>query len=257
MLRTRLSTVSRLTLIGRRQFSDKVRLTPEVRDAVETKKPVVALESTIITHGFPYPENFKMAKEVEQIIRDNGAIPATTGFVHGKPLVGLTDEHLEYLSNSKDLVKVSRRDVPLVMSRNISGGTTIAGTMILAHRAGIKVFATGGLGGVHRGAETTMDVSADLDELARTPVGVVCSGPKSILDIEKTMEYLETKGVPVLTYGKDGTNVPGFFTSDSGVPSPYNFQTCEQAAELLRKSFSLLKISILTIKNQILLAKWH
>lgn len=201
-------TFSRLPLV----------INDEIQDALNRKMPVVALESTIITHGLPYPENLTMAREVEAVIRGQGAIPATMAFVDGKPIVGVGEQQLQRLAESKDLVKVSRRDIGHVMSRKLTGGTTIASTMILAHRAGIKVFATGGLGGVHRGCETTMDISADLDELGRTPVGVVCSGPKSILDIPKTMEYLETKGVYVSTYGSRKTNIPGFFTADSGVP---------------------------------------
>lgn len=222
-------------VVGRRFFGN-LRVTEEIQDAVSTGKPVVALESTIVTHGLPYPDNVNMARDVEKLLRNNGVVPATTGFVNGNAMVGLEEEHLEFLGSATGHYKVSRRDIPYVMSKKLSGGTTIAGTMILAHKAGIQVFATGGLGGVHRGAETTMDVSADLDELGRTPVGVVCSGPKSILDIEKTMEYLETKGVHVSTYGPDGTNIPGFFTSDSGVPSPYNFQTSEEAAEVLHSN---------------------
>lgn len=209
--------ISRLPLVRRFSSHNNLVISNEVQSAIASNKPIVALESTIITHGLPYPENLNMAKEVEELIRQNNAVPATMAFIRGKPVVGLTTSDLEYLSKEPDMVKVSRRDVPYVMSKKLSGGTTIAGTMILAHRAGIRVFATGGLGGVHRGVEATMDISADLDELGRTPVAVVCSGPKSILDIDKTMEYLETKGVHVSTYGPPGTNVPGFYTSDSGV----------------------------------------
>lgn len=207
-----------------------------MENALANKKPIVALESTIVTHGLPYPLNYEMAIEVENIIHQNGAVPATIGFVDGVPTVGLSDVQLELLaqpSTNHKPVKVSRRDIPYVMAKGLNGGTTIAGTMIIAKAAGIKVFATGGLGGVHRGGEDTLDISADLDELARTDVGVVCSGPKSILDIARTMEYLETKGVHVSTFGPAGTNVPGFFTADSGVPSPYNFQSAEEAAEIL------------------------
>ncbi|CAN6662417.1 hypothetical protein TRVA0_034S00518 [Trichomonascus vanleenenianus] len=245
MLRLGLRTLPKRSLASaagcRRHISSSapLKITPEVQDALKSNKPVVSLESTILTHGLPYPQNLQMAKEVEDVIRENGAIPATTAFIHGSPMVGLNDENLEYLCNTPDLFKVSRRDVPYVVSRKLSGGTTIAGTMILSHLAGIKVFATGGLGGVHRGAEITMDVSADLEELGQTPVGVVCSGPKSILDIAKTMEYLETKGVHVTTMGPQGTNIPGFFTRDSGVPSPYNFQAPEEAAELLYATESM------------------
>lgn len=223
----------------------------EVRDAVSTGKPVVALESTIITHGLPYPDNVNMARDVENLIRSQGVVPATIGFVNGNGMVGIQEEHLEFLGSSTGMYKISRREIPYIMSKKFSGGTTIAATMILAHKAGIDIFATGGLGGVHRGGEHTMDVSADLDELSRTPVGVVCSGPKSILDIGRTLEYLETKGVHVSTYGPDGTNVPGFYTSDSGFPSPYNFQTTEQAAELMvaNKTFDLNTGAVFCVPN--------
>jgi pseudouridine-5'-phosphate glycosidase len=223
-----------IALLRRRMSSATISISPDVRKALENKTPVVALESTIITHGLPYPQNLEMARDVERIIRSEGAMSATIAFINGIPKVGLTDQELQFLSaECKDPEKISRRDIPHVMSKKLSGGTTIAGTMIIAHRAGIKVFATGGLGGVHRDVTTSWDISADLDELGRTPVGVVCSGPKSILDIAKTMEYLETKGVHVSTLGSKGTNVPGFYTRDSGIPSPFNFQSPEEAAEIL------------------------
>jgi pseudouridine-5'-phosphate glycosidase len=216
------------SLGGSRWFSSAIpRLFPalpiqvneEIQQALSEKRPVVALESTIITHGLPYPENLKMAQDVEALVRDQGAIPATMGFIDGIPTVGISESSLNRLaSDTSKMVKISRRDIGHVMSHKLSGGTTISSTMILAHMSGIKVFATGGLGGVHRGSETTMDISADLDELGRTPVGVICSGPKSILDIPKTIEYLETKGVYVSTMGPPGTNIPGFYTADSGVP---------------------------------------
>jgi pseudouridine-5'-phosphate glycosidase/pseudouridine kinase len=225
--------------VRRLSLANKIRYNDEVASALEQGKPVVALESTIITHGFPYPENLQMATEVEETIREEGAVPATIAFLDGHPVVGLQQEELKLLSAAKGVHKVSRRDISYVMSRGLTGGTTIAGTMILAHLAGIDVFATGGLGGVHRGVEQSWDISADLEELGRTPVGVICSGPKSILDIPKTMEYLETKGVHVSTYGPPGTNVPGFFTSDSGVPSPFNFQNPEQAARILYENAAL------------------
>lgn len=193
---------------------------------------MVALESTIITHGLPYPRNIEMAQKVEQIIRENGAIPATIAFLSGKPCVGLSEEEIDQLA-AAPANKVSRRDVAYTMANRLSGGTTISGTMILAEKAGIKVFATGGLGGAHKGAETTFDVSADLSELGRTKVAVVCAGPKSILDVAKTMEYLETQGCFVSTYGPDGTNIPGFFAVDSGVPSPYNFTSFRNAASII------------------------
>lgn len=195
----------------------------EIKQALNDNTPVVALESTVITHGLKYPENLEFALAVEQTVRDNGAIPATIGFFEGKGVVGASKEQITYLAEAindpeRKPTKVSRRDIPHVLSKKLLGGTTIAGTMILANKVGIDVFATGGLGGVHRGAEINFDISADLSELGRTPVGVVCSGPKSILDIAKTMEYLETAGVHVSTYGPKGTNIPGFFAPDSGVP---------------------------------------
>jgi pseudouridine-5'-phosphate glycosidase/pseudouridine kinase len=176
-----------------------------------------------------------MAIRVEDELRRSGVVPATTAFINGVPRVGLTRSEIELLSCSKDALKVSRRDIPYVMANKLDGGTTISGTMILSHRAGIKVFATGGLGGVHRDGEVTMDVSADLDELGKTPVAVVCAGPKSILDIARTMEYLETKGVFVGTWGPPGTNIPGFYTRDSGVKSVYNFDEFEQAAHIIQQ----------------------
>lgn len=218
--RTRLFTPLNIgSYVCRRPFSNlPIKVSDEVQHALKGKHPVVALESTIITHGLPYPENFKMAQEVESIVRSEGATPATIAFIDGTPTVGICESSLERLAiDTSHMAKVSRRDIGHVMSHKLSGGTTIAATMIFAHKCGIKVFATGGLGGVHRDSETTMDVSADLDELARTPVSVVCSGPKSILDIPKTIEYLETKGVYVSTFGSAGTNIPGFYTADSGV----------------------------------------
>ncbi|ODQ66674.1 hypothetical protein NADFUDRAFT_50584 [Nadsonia fulvescens var. elongata DSM 6958] len=223
-----------------RRINSHLSISEEVQQAFADKKPVVALESTIITHGLPYPENIKMAQQVEAIIRKNGAVPATTAFIKGVPTVGLGSASvLEYLASTKDSKKVSRRDIPYVVANKLYGGTTIASTMILAHMAGIKVFATGGLGGVHRGAEITMDISADLEELGRTPVAVVCAGPKSILDISKTMEYLETKGVHVSTMGDPGTNIPGFYCRDSGVSSPYNFSTPYDAASVIHAGHQL------------------
>lgn len=212
-----------------------VKVSDEVRHAIATNVPVVSLESTIITHGLPFPQNLDMAQRVEREIRNLGVIPATTAFINGVPRVGLSSEEIEQLASLNNALKVSRRDVPYVMARKLNGGTTISGTMILSARAGIKVFATGGLGGVHRDGQVTMDVSADLDELSRTSVAVVCAGPKSILDIERTMEYLETKGVFVGTLGPPGTNIPGFYTSDSGVKSVHNFQDFEEAARIIQQ----------------------
>ena len=173
---------------------------PEVQSALESGKPVVALESTIIAHGMPYPKNVDTAKEVEQIVREYGAIPATIAILNGKICVGLTSEQLEELGKSEKVWKVSIRDIAYVLSKKITGATTVASTMRIAHWAGIKIFVTGGIGGVHREGELTLDISADLEEMSLTPVAIVSAGVKSILDIGLTLEYLETKGVPVITY---------------------------------------------------------
>ncbi len=207
---------------------------PEVAQARAAGKPIVALESTIISHGMPYPQNVQMAREVEQIIRDSGAVPATIAIIDGKICVGLSEQQLELLGNSPDAMKVSRRDLPFVLATKRLGATTVAATMICAHMAGIKVFVTGGIGGVHRGAETSFDISADLQELAQTDVAVVCAGVKSILDIGKTLEYLETHGVPVMSVGQPG--FPAFFTRESGYKADFQFDTAvEQATFILTK----------------------
>jgi pseudouridine-5'-phosphate glycosidase len=195
-------------------------------------RPVVALESTIISHGMPYPRNVEVARAVEAEVRRGGAVPATCAVIHGVPTVGLSDDALELLARGGHAVaKASRRDLGAVMAGGGHGATTVAATMILAHRAGIATFATGGIGGVHRGAETSMDISADLLELARTPVTVVCAGVKSILDIEKTLEVLETQGVPVLGY--QCTQFPAFFTNDSGVLSPAVVAGAMEVAQIM------------------------
>ncbi|WEF30871.1 pseudouridine-5'-phosphate glycosidase [Pseudoduganella chitinolytica] len=207
---------------------------PEVAAARAAGKPVVALESTIISHGMPYPQNVQTAREVEQIIRDGGAVPATIAVIGGKICVGLTDEQLELLGQSPEAMKVSRRDLAYVLSQNKLGATTVAATMICAQLAGIPVFVTGGIGGVHRGAETSFDISADLQELAQTNVAVVCAGVKSILDIGLTLEYLETKGVPVVSVGQPG--FPAFFTRESGFNADFQLDTpAEQAAFIQTK----------------------
>ncbi|WP_217587440.1 pseudouridine-5'-phosphate glycosidase [Lentibacillus saliphilus] len=195
-------------------------LSQEVKDSQAAGKPIVALESTIISHGMPYPQNVETARAVEQLIRDEGAVPATIALMDGKIKIGLSDEELEALGNSTDVAKASRRDLPYLLATKKTGATTVAATMICASLADIKVFATGGIGGVHRGAETTMDISADLEELAQTNVAVVCAGAKSILDLGLTLEYLETKGVPVIGYQTDV--LPAFYTRTS--PFPVNFQ---------------------------------
>ncbi|MFM9436071.1 pseudouridylate synthase [Janthinobacterium sp. CG_23.3] len=202
---------------------------PEVAAARAAGLPVVALESTIISHGMPYPQNVQMARQVEQIIRDGGAVPATIAAIDGKICIGLTPAQLELLATSPDAMKVSRRDLPYVLSQARLGATTVAATMICAELAGIAVFVTGGIGGVHRGAETSFDISADLQELAQTSVAVVCAGVKSILDIGLTLEYLETHGVPVLAVGQSG--FPAFFTRESGFQADFQLDTpAEQAA---------------------------
>ena len=206
---------------------------PEVREALAEGRPVVALESTIISHGMPYPQNVETAMNVEKIIRENGAIPATIAILKGKLTVGCTPEQIEYLGKKGLAVtKASRRDLPVLLSRGEDGATTVTTTMIGAAMAGIRVFATGGIGGVHRGAETTMDISADLEELAETPVLVVCAGAKSILDLGLTLEYLETRGVPVIGYGTE--ELPAFYTRTSGFKVDYRLDTPKEIADAFR-----------------------
>ena len=210
---------------------------PEVAAAVAAGKPVVALESTIISHGMPYPQNVETALKVEQIIRDNGAVPATIAILGGRLKAGLTAEEIEYLGKKgQDVTKASRRDLAVLVSRKADGATTVTTTMMIAHMAGIQVFATGGIGGVHRGAETTMDISADLEELAST-VMVVCAGAKSILDLGLTLEYLETHGVPVLGYGTK--ELPAFYTRKSGFEVDYRVDTPAELAAAFRASLDL------------------
>ena len=202
---------------------------PEVAAAVAAGKPVVALESTIISHGMPYPQNVETALNVEKIIRENGAVPATIAIIGGRLKAGLTPEEIEYFGKKgQAIAKASRRDLAALVARGEDGATTVTTTMMIAHMAGIKIFATGGIGGVHRGAETTMDISADLEELANTPVMVVCAGAKSILDLGLTLEYLETKGVPVIGYGTK--ELPAFYTSHSGFQVDYRLDTPEEIA---------------------------
>ena len=210
---------------------------PEVAAARTAGKPIVALESTIISHGMPYPQNMTMAQEVEQVIRDAGAVPATIAIIDGKICIGLTAEQLELLATAPDAMKVSRRDMPFVLSTRRLGATTVAATMICAQLAGIHVFVTGGIGGVHRGAETTFDISADLQELAHTNMAVVCAGVKSILDIGLTLEYLETHGVPVVSVGQPG--FPAFFTRDSGFQADFQFDTALEQASFIQTKWQL------------------
>ncbi|MGX4598160.1 pseudouridine-5'-phosphate glycosidase [Faecalimicrobium sp. JNUCC 81] len=210
---------------------------PEVQKAVAAGQPVVALESTIISHGMPYPKNIEMAKNVSKIIRDNGAIPATIAIIDGILKVGLTTEEIELLGTSKNVVKASRRDLPFIISKKLTGATTVATTMILANLAGVKVFATGGIGGVHRGAQETFDISADLQELANTDVAVICAGAKSILDIGLTLEYLETNGVPVIGFGTD--EMPAFYTRRSGFGVDYRVDSSMEVAQALKAKWDL------------------
>ena len=209
---------------------------PEVKKAMEEGKPVVALESTIISHGMPYPKNLETARRVEEIIREGGCVPATTAIINGRIKVGLTPEELEFMATDKEIIKCSTRDFPYIVSKGLSGGTTVASTIIIANLAGIKVFVTGGIGGVHRGAETTFDISRDLQELATKNVAVVCAGAKSILDIGHTLEYLETFGVPVL--GINTKEMPAFFTRKSGYQLDYKVSE-EEAAEIMKTKWDL------------------
>ena len=225
----------------------------EVAAALQEKRPVVALESTIIAHGMPYPQNVQTAAAVEQIIRDNGATPATIAILNGKLHVGLSNSQLDELGTAKNVWKVSLRDLPFVVSQGLHGATTVAATMRIAAMAGIPVFVTGGIGGVHRGAEYSMDISADLTEMAATNVAVVSAGIKSILDIGLTLEKLETLGVPVVTYSSD--SFPSFYSRDSGFSSPLRLDTPQSIADLLSAKWSLGLNGSVLIANPI--AKEH
>ena len=211
----------------------KIKVAEEVKKALAEGKAVVALESTIISHGMPYPQNVETALRVEEEVRKSGAVPATIAIIDGVPTVGCNREEIEKLGKAGlTVTKVSRRDIPIVIAKGLNGATTVASTMIFAEKAGVKIFATGGIGGVHRGAEKTMDVSADLDELSKTNVTVVCAGAKSILDLNLTMEYLETKGVAVIGYGTD--ELPAFFTRESGIKVGYRMDTPKEIAESMK-----------------------
>lgn len=211
------------------QFLD---VAPEVAEAVRNNKPVVALESTIISHGMPYPQNVETALNVEKVIRDNGAIPATTAIIGGRLKAGLSKEEIEYLGKTGlGVTKVSRRDIPVIVAKGMDGASTVATTMIIAAMAGVRIFATGGVGGVHRGAQQTFDISADLEELAHTPVTVVCAGAKAILDLPLTLEYLETQGVPVLGYQTE--ELPAFYTRKSGLSVDYRIDTPQELAKVI------------------------
>lgn len=211
---------------------------PEVKEAIESGKPVVALESTIISHGMPYPQNVETALKVEQIIRENGAVPATIAIIGGRLKAGLTPEEIEYFGKKgSEITKASRRDLAMLCAKGEDGACTVTTTMMIAHMAGIRVFATGGIGGVHRGAETTMDISADLEELAQTPVMVICAGCKSILDIGLTLEYLETHGVPVIGFGTE--DMPAFYTRKSGFKVDYKVDDPQMLAKFFNTHLEL------------------
>ena len=216
-----------------RELNRYLDVAPEVAKAIAEGRPVVALESTIISHGMPYPQNVETALQVEKIIRDHGAVPATIAILGGRLKAGLTPEELDYLGRTgAGVTKTSRRDLPVIVAKGMDGATTVTTTMMIAHMAGIQVFATGGIGGVHRGAETTMDISADLEELAQTPVMVVCAGAKSILDLGLTLEYLETKGVPVIGY--QTKELPAFYTRHSGFGVDYQLDSPAELAAAFR-----------------------
>lgn len=218
-------------MVTEMKINDFLVVSEEVKEALKNNKPVVALESTIISHGMPYPKNVETALNVEKIVRDNGCVPATVAVIKGKITVGISPEEIEYLGKKGTAVhKASRRDLAALVARGEDGATTVATTMIAANMAGVKVFATGGVGGVHRGAEVTMDISADLEELAQTNVIVVCAGCKSILDLGLTLEYLETKGVPVIGYGTE--ELPAFYTRTSGLKVDYRIDTPEEIAKI-------------------------
>lgn len=216
-----------------RELNRYLDVAPEVAKAIAEGRPVVALESTIISHGMPYPQNVETALQVEKIIRDHGAVPATIAILGGRLKAGLTPEEIDYLGRTgAGVTKTSRRDLPVIVAKGMDGATTVTTTMMIAHMAGIQVFATGGIGGVHRGAETTMDISADLEELAQTPVMVVCAGAKSILDLGLTLEYLETKGVPVIGY--QTKELPAFYTRHSGFGVDYQLDSPAELAAAFR-----------------------
>lgn len=212
-------------------------INPEVAAALERGEPVVALESTIIAHGMPYPKNVETALRVHQVIRENGAVPATVGIISGRIKVGLTDEEIEYMGKADDVAKISRRDLPFVLARGGDGATTVAATMIAAAMTGIRVFVTDGIGGVHRGAAESFDISADLEEMKNSDVVVVCAGVKSMLDIGKTLEYLETSGIPVVGYGT--REFPAFYSRRSGFRNEYSLDTPEEIARLIRLKYDL------------------
>lgn len=226
-----------------------MKINDDVLKALKENRPVVALESTIISHGMPYPRNVEVALAVEDIIRREGAVPATIGIIDGEPIIGMNPEEIEQFGKRKGILKVSRRDLPYVKANKLWGATTVAATMILANLAGIKVFVTGGIGGVHRGASETFDISADLDELSKTPIAVVCAGPKAILDIDLTMEYLETKGVLVLGYKTD--TLPCFYTRSSNIKLEYNVSSPLEIAKIIKAKDELKLDNGILVTNPI------
>ena len=219
------------------KLNDYLDIHPEVEDALNKNLPIVALESTIISHGMPYPNNIETALMVEDTVRSNNAIPATIAIINGRLKIGLTNKEIEFLATNDKVRKISRRDLAIAVSKKLSGSTTVASTMIIANLAKIAVFATGGIGGVHRGAEKTFDISADLEELSKTNVCVVCAGPKAILDIGLTLEYLETKGVPVIGYKT--SELPAFYSSKSGFNVDYRVDAALDIADILKTKWDL------------------
>ncbi|MDC1418966.1 pseudouridine-5'-phosphate glycosidase [Candidatus Thioglobus sp.] len=219
------------------KLNDYLDFHPDVENALKNNLPIVALESTIISHGMPYPKNIETALMVEETVRSNNAVPATIAIIKGRLKIGLTEKEIEFLATNDEIKKISRRDLAIAVSQQLSGSTTVASTMIIAKLANIAVFATGGIGGVHRGAETTLDISADLDELSRTNVCVVCAGVKSILDIGLTLEYLETKGVPVIGYKT--SEMPAFYSTKSGFNVDYRIDAAADIANILKTKWNL------------------
>ena len=226
-----------------------VRVNNHIKEAMEKGIPVVALESTIISHGMPYPQNVETALKVEEIIRSEGAMPATIGIIDGECVVGMTPDEIEQFGKRKGIAKVSRRDLPVIIAKKEWGATTVATTMIIAAHAGVKVFVTGGIGGVHREAQQTFDISADLDEFAKTNVCVICAGAKAILDLPLTLEYLETKGVPVLGY--QTKELPAFYTRESGLDLDYQVDTPEEIAAIMKAKWDMKLDGGLVIANPI------
>jgi len=230
-------------------LKDYLEINPGVQKALDAGKPVVALESTIISHGMPYPQNVETARNVEKIVREHGAEPATIAIIGGKIKIGLTDDELEHLGTAKNVIKTSRRDIPFIIAKKADGAATVATTMILAALAGIRVFVTGGIGRVPRGAQETFDISADLEELARTNVAVVCAGAKSILDLKLTLEYLETRGVPVVGFGTD--ELPAFYTRKSGFQVDYRVDSEKELAQAVKVKWEMGINGGLVIANPI------